>query len=253
MRDRIDENFDGAALDRDVWFPWYLPHWSSRAASAASYELVDEGLRLFIPPEQGRWCADLHPEPLRVSCLQTGSWSGPVGSLQGQQRFRDTLTVREEQPEWWGYTPRYASVEIEMRGAVTPRSMFALWMSGVEDAPERSGEICVAEIFGDAIHGGVVQVGMGVHRFGDPALVEEFATEPVLQGADEFHRYRVDWRAGSLDFYVDDDHVRHLAQAPDYPMQLMVGVFDFPAKATASDADAVPEMVVRRIRGVPAP
>lgn len=31
-----------------------------------------------------------------------------------------------------------------VRGSVTERSMFAFWMSGIEDQPERSGEICVA-------------------------------------------------------------------------------------------------------------
>jgi hypothetical protein len=111
----------------------------------------------------------------------------------------------------------------------------------------------VAEIFGDAVKDGVVQVGMGVHQFRDPALREQFATEPVELDAADMHRYRVDWLPGSLDFFVDDVHLRHLDQAPDYPMQLMVGVFDFPSKATEADAEAVPEMVVRRVRGVPAP
>jgi hypothetical protein len=36
------------------------------------------------------------------------------------------------------------------RAVVSPRSMVAFWMSGIEDTPERSGEICVMEVFGDA-------------------------------------------------------------------------------------------------------
>ena len=31
------EHFDGPGLDTDVWLPHYLPHWSSRAQSAATY------------------------------------------------------------------------------------------------------------------------------------------------------------------------------------------------------------------------
>ena len=79
-RPDLDERFDGDALDPDVWFPYYLPHWSSRAESAASYEVRDGELHLTIPVDQGLWCADVHDEPLRVSCIQSGSFSGPVGS-----------------------------------------------------------------------------------------------------------------------------------------------------------------------------
>lgn len=48
---------------------------------------------------------------------------------------------------------------------------------GIEDRPERSGEICVAEIFGDAVRPGTPDVGMGLHRFRDPSLTEEFSAE----------------------------------------------------------------------------
>ena len=32
----FSDHFDGTDLDTDVWVPHYLPHWSSRAASAAT-------------------------------------------------------------------------------------------------------------------------------------------------------------------------------------------------------------------------
>ncbi len=31
MVSELDETFAGTDLDRRVWFPYYLPHWSSRA------------------------------------------------------------------------------------------------------------------------------------------------------------------------------------------------------------------------------
>jgi hypothetical protein len=136
-RVEIDEHFTEAALDPAVWFPYYLPHWSSRAQSAATWSMGDDGLGLSIPDDQGLWCPDLHDEPLRVSCIQTGSFAGPLGSTIGQQRFRDGLQVCEEQPTMWGYTPLYGRVEVRMRGNVTARSMFAFWMSGIEDRPAR--------------------------------------------------------------------------------------------------------------------
>ena len=106
---------------------------------------------------------------MRVSCLQTGSYAGPVGSTIGQQPFAGGLTVTEEQPTFWGCTPHFGSLGgDDARGPWARESMIAFWLSGIEDTPERSGEICVAEIFGDAVADGVAQVGMGVHRFRDP-------------------------------------------------------------------------------------
>jgi hypothetical protein len=251
-RTELDERFLGPALDPDVWFPYYLPHWSSRADSAATYAIGDDGLRLSIPADQPPWCPDRHAEPLRVSCVQSGSFAGPLGSTVGQQPFADGLTVREEQPTLWGYTPRYGHIEVRMRGSVTDRSMFAFWLSGIEDVPERSGEICVAEIFGNTVRQGQADVGMGLHRFRDPALVEEFGTERLAIDVADFHTYAVDWLPGSLVFSVDGVDVRRLQQAPDYPVQLMLGVFDFPAQATDPQTDlVVPEMIVSHVRGWP--
>ena len=134
-RDELDEDFDGDVLDPDVWFPYYLPHWSSRARSAATWSLGDGALHLSIPVDQPLWCADVHEPPLRVSCIQSGSFAGPLGSTIGQLPFREGLRVREEQPTLWGYTPRYGQIDVRMRATITARSMFAFWMSGVEDQP----------------------------------------------------------------------------------------------------------------------
>jgi len=248
----LDEHFTGDTLDPDVWFPYYLPHWSSRSKSAATYSVRDGELHLSIPDDQPLWCADLHEEPLRVSCIQSGSFAGVLGNTTGQQPFREGLEVREEQPTIWGYTPCYGQVEVRMRGVVTPRSMFAFWMSGIEDRPERSGEICVAEVFGEAVRDGSVDIGIGLHRFRDPALVEEFSTEPLGIDVARFHTYGVDWRPESLAFTLDGEVVRRIEQSPDYPMQLMIGVFDFPARADTDEVEVpVPELVVSHVRGRP--
>ena len=53
-----------------------------------------------------------------------------------------------------GFTPPYGHLEVTMRAAVTGRSMVAFWLSGIEDVPEHSGEICVAEVFGDSVAAG---------------------------------------------------------------------------------------------------
>jgi hypothetical protein len=252
-RTELDERFDGGGLDLDVWFPYYLPHWSSRAASAATYDVRDGELVLTIPAGQGLWCEDSHDGPLRVSCIQTGSFSGAVGSTVGQQPFRDGLVVREAQPAMWGYTPCYGHPEVRMRGTVTPRSMVAFWLSGIEDRPERSGEICVAEIFGDAVRPGSCDVGRGLHPFRDPALTEAFSADPLPLDVADDHVYAVDWRPGSLLFTVDGEHAREVEGAPDYPVQLMLGVFGFPDRADpeSTGPPPVPELVVSHVRGHP--
>ena len=91
-----------------------------------------------------------------------------------------------------------------------------------------------------------------MHRFRDPVLTEEFSAEPRGIDVAEHHTYAVDWRPGSLSFSIDGDVVRRIDQAPDYPVQLMIGVFDFPAKAAADAREVpVPELVVSHVRGRP--
>ena len=247
----LDERFAGTDLDRDVWLPYYLPHWSSRADTAATYQVRDGELRLSIPAEQGLWSEGVHETPLRVSCIQSAGFSGPVGSTIGGQPFRKGLTVAEEQPALWGYIPHGGHIELRARGVVTARSMFAFWLSGIEDEPDRSGEICVMEIFGDAVRDGSADVGIGVKKLGDPKLTQEFSADPLPIDPAEFHTYAVDWRPGSLEFTVDGAVVKRCAQAPDYPVQLMIGVFDFPDKAHLVPGTPVPEMVVTHVRGHP--
>ncbi|GAA3956744.1 hypothetical protein Aau02nite_64490 [Amorphoplanes auranticolor] len=245
----LEERFAGDSLDRSVWLPHYLPHWSSRESSAATYTVAGGELRLSIPPEQGLWCEGLHDGPLRVSGIQSASFSGPVGSSVGGQPFRDDLLVATEEPEFWGYTPLYGHFEVRARGVLSPRSMMACWLSGIEDEPQRSGEICVMEIFGDAVRPGSADVGIGLHKFRDPALTEEWSTAPLAIDVGDFHTYAVDWQPGSLVFSVDGTPVRTIGQSPGYPVQVMLAVFDFPDKATGEDDGPVPEMIVSHVLG----
>jgi hypothetical protein len=244
----FEDRFD--RLDLDVWMPSYLPHWSSRAEAAATWAIREDGLHLTIPPTQALWCADRHAEPLRVSCIQSANRSGPVGSTDGPQPFADGLVVRQEQPTMWGYTPLFGRIEVTMRATVTARSMVAFWLAGIEDRPERCGEICVAEIFGDTISAGSAAVGIGIKAFRDPALEDDFTTVQCPLDVGAVHTYGVDWQPESLAFRLDGQVLRRLAQAPDYPMQLMIGVFDFPAKA-ASGPVPVAEVVISCVRGAP--
>lgn len=249
MRESFRDDFDGSELDTEVWVPHYLPQWSSRAESAATCELAGSELRLTIPPEQGVWCAGDHEPPLRVSGIQSGVFSGEVGSTVGQQPYREGQVVREFQPALWGWTPHYGLLEIRARMSLSPRSMAGAWMVGLEDEPERCAEILVFEVFGDALQDGpTAAVGMGVRPFRDPAITGEFVEPRVAIDVSEPHIYAADWRPGRVDILIDGEHVKTVHEAPDYPMQMIAAVFDFPDKAAPGD-DHVPELAIDYVRG----
>ena len=246
------EEFDGMGLDTSVWLPHYLPAWSSRAETAAAYELADSCLRLFIPPDQGLWMGPEHEPPLRVSGVQTGNFSGPVGSRTGQQPLPGGSMVREEQPRFEGFLPRFGELSMRARMTVSSRSMAAWWMVGFEDRPERSAEICVFEVFGDTVEPGrSAAVGMGLHPFRDPRITDDFAAVPLPLDVSESHDYAVRWTPAEAVFSVNGAEVRRCRRPPDYPMQMMVAVFDFPERSDGSDAHLVPELVVERLSWTP--
>ena len=245
------DDFDRTALDEATWLPSYLPAWSSGAASAATLRLASSCLTLSIPPDQGLWCAGDHSPPLRVSGIQSGSFSGPAGSTRGQQRFREGQTVREEQPRFEGWLPSSGHVEVRCRMTLSPRSMGALWLSGFEDDPEqeRCGELCVVEVFGRSVSAGTAEVGVGSKPFRDPALTDDFAAPRLAIDVADFHTYAVDWDADLAVFTVDGQEVRRCPHPPTYPMQVMLGVFDFPEWSDGHDDHLVPELVVDWVRG----
>lgn len=123
-------------------------------------------------------------------------------------------------------------------------------MSGLEDRPDRSGEICVTEMFGNAVEPGrSTAVGMGMKAFRDPALTEDFEAVRLPIDIAEFHTYAVDWTSETADFLVDGALIRSCPRPPSYPLQMMLAVFDFPEWSTGNDEDAVPSLVVDWLRG----
>jgi Glycosyl hydrolases family 16 len=243
----FDEVFEGETLDETRWLPYYLPHWSSRERSAARYEIRDGTLRLLIEADQEPWCPELDGE-LRVSSLQTGVFAGRVGSAVGQHRFSPAAIVREEQPNVRLYTPHYGRIEVRARASADPRSMVALWMIGYE-GHQRSGEICVCEVFGRDVASDQAAVGVGVHPFDDPRITDDFAQVPVPIDARDFHTYAADWRPGRVEFFVDGELVKAVDQAPDYPMQLMLSIYEFPWEGDDAGGTYPKEFVVDYVRG----
>jgi hypothetical protein len=248
----LDETFDGGTLDTGVWFPHYLPHWTSREASAARWSIVDGALRLRVEADQPPWAPGLEGG-MRVSALQTGTWSGAVGSTLGQHRTNDAAVVRESLALRL-LLPRYGRLELTAQVSDDPSAMGALWLIGYEDVAGRSAEICVFEIFGRDVRtedDGTCRtgVGIGLHPHGDPGITDDFTVEHLPIDAREPHTYAVDWEPGRTTFLVDGDVVRDLDQAPTYPMQLMLTQYAFPGDGSDEVPGPFPkEMVVHRVR-----
>ncbi len=248
----LDDRFEGSTLDETKWFPHYLPAWSSRSATRPSYRCGPGGLTMDVPVDHPLWCPEDHHPPLRVSGIQSGSWSGPVGSTRGQQRFREGQVVREEQPWFDGCLVAGGTVAIEASMSISPRSMAALWLSGFEDDADQlqCGELCVFEVFGNALgpaDAPSAEVGVGIKAFRDPALTQDFAAPRVPIDVTETHTYAVEWDAAEAVFTVDGSEVRRCPHPPTYPMQLMLAVFDFPEWSVGDDDHLVPELTVRRV------
>ena len=221
------DDFGGSELDRSKWFPYYLPQWSSRAQAAARYRLTGHSLELQIARDQQPWCPEFDGH-IRVSSLQTGCFSGPLGSRVGQHRFKADVRVREAQDELRLYTPTYGFFETRLRAVPVPGYMIALWLIGLERQPEESGEICVCEVFGHEMSAASATVRYGVHPFGDPRLTDAFFRDRLELDASAFHVYAAEWRPDRIDFYVDNQKVRTVEQAVSYPMQFMLSAFELP-------------------------
>jgi hypothetical protein len=247
-RPDFEDTFESGTLDLGRWLPYYLPHWSSRERAAARYQLADGRLRLLITADQKPWNPELDGK-IRVSSLQTGVFAGPLGSGIGQHRFDERAVVTEEQDVLRLYTPRYGRVE--MRGRIAPdaTTMGALWLIGFEDEPERSGEICVCELFGRDAGTGEAGVGIGIHPFRDPALTDDHQLLRLPIDVADFHVYAADWTPGRVAFSVDGEVVRTVGQAPDYPMQLMVSLYEFPESPERPPAAYPKAFEVDEVRG----
>ena len=242
------EDFAGGNLDEGRWVAHYLPQWTTPERSAARYELHQGWTRLRIDADQPAW----RPEDgeLRVSNLQTATFSGPVGSGRGTHRHRGDLLVRTAQPTRRLFTPSEGLVEVRLRASADPTVMLAFWLVGVEEGgPQESGEICVAELYGHSVAPGGSSVRTGVKAHHDPRLREDMRDVAVDIDATDWHTYSAAWTADVTRIYVDDQLIRSIDQGIAYPLQLMLDLFEFPPDRSRNPADYPKVGDVAAVRG----
>ena len=222
------DDFTGPGLDEARWLPHYLPHWTTPDRSAARYRTGPGGLELRIEADQPAW----RPEdaPLRVSNLQTGTFSGPLGS----PRRHAPPPPRPAGPD---AAPDPAAVDAVVRGGRgdhggdrgpgVPARVLARGPRGALAA--RLGRDLRRRAVRARGRAGRLDVRLGVKAHHDPRLTTDMVDLRLDLDATEEHRYAAEWDARRVRFFVDDVLVRTVEQGLDYPLAVMVDLFELPA------------------------
>jgi len=246
----FNEEFSLAELNTNNWIPFYLPQWSSRAMSKPNYEIENGCLSLQIVENQKPWCPEFNGE-VKCSSIQTGVFAGKLGSKIGQHKFfNPNCVVREEQKTEQKFVPQYGYFEMKAKFAATKSEVVALWMIGFEDSPEKSSELCIMEIKGWNIKKNKAKIGMGIHQFNDPKLTEDFSENEYKMDVTEFHVYAAEWTKDKIVVLIDNIIVKEINQSPDYPMQIMLGIYEIPDKMINKTERKYPkEFIVDYVKG----
>jgi hypothetical protein len=247
----FEENFIGPQLNLKNWIPYYLPQWSSREMSKPNYVIKDGYLILQITEKQQPWCPEFNGE-VKCSSIQTGIFAGKLGSNIGQHKFfnLDKCVVREEQSNAFTYLQSKGYIEIKAKGLMSYSNVVSLWLIGYEDQPHKSAELCVFEVKGWHYNENKAIVGFGIHKFNDQNLKEEFYEDEFEIDVTQFHTYAVDWFDDKVIFYIDGQKTREINQSPQYPMQLMLGIYEIPEMKIANSIDEYPkEFVIDYVKG----
>lgn len=213
----FQDEFNGPEIDTTKWIPYYMPHWSSRLQAAPSHIFENGSLILQITKEQTPWCPEFD-ENVRCSSIQSGEFSGPLGSHQGLHRFNKLNVVREEQESIKCFVPLYGYFEIRAKGCLGAGNHMTWWMAGYEESPEKSAEIDIFEILGKDMKSTITKIGHGVHPWDDSSMHDEHCFDAYSMDASYFHIYGLEWTPDELLFYIDNKLVRTIAQSPKYPM-----------------------------------
>lgn len=237
-----DDFVDG--VDPAKWIPRYLPHWTVSERSEARYAPVHGGLELRIDDDQPDW----RPEdaPLRVSNLQSGEFSGPLGSARGTHRHRpDGLVVRTPTPLRLLFAPTAGRIDVTVAASTDEGCMLAAWLVGTEHlADEDAGEICLFEIDAAAV-GATTRARSGVKAHHDPRLHDDMAEVILPFDARRVHTWTVLWGPGETVIGCEGRVLRRIPQAPEYPMILLIDLFEiggpsgeYPKRALVSSVRA---------------
>jgi hypothetical protein len=224
---------DFVGLDPERWVAHYLPHWTTPDRSRARCANDASGVRLLIEADQPDWREE--DAPLRVSNLQTGVFSGPVGSARGTHRHRPDLLVRTPTPTRLLWAPTSGRLDVSVSASRDDGCMLAAWLVGTEHLdPRQSGEICLFEIDAAAIAADETRVRCGIKAHGDPALGDDMIEVLLPLDASRPHTWSLQWGPRGTVIGCEGVVIARFAAAPAYPLFLMLDLFEIGPRSTAA-------------------
>lgn len=247
----FSDDFEKDSINLQNWIPYYLPQWSSKEKSKPNFKISEENLILQITKDQKPWCPEFNND-VKCSSIQTGIFSGPLGSNIGQHKFFNPskCVVREEQTNQQNYLPQYGYFEIRAKALNSASNVVSLWMIGYEDQPERSSELCIFEVKGASVSKKQATIGYGIHKFNDPLLIEEFYEDTFAIDVTNFHIYAAEWLPNKIIFYIDNQKIKEINQSPNYPMQFMLGIYELPSEKGSEEDSMYPKkFIIDYVRG----
>lgn len=245
----FSDEFEGEELNKTNWLPFYLPFCCPNGIVIPSYEIRKGNLALKITEEQVSWFSEFDGQ-IKGSSIQTGIYSEikeEVTDLHTNEFVNDMFSVNQFKNT---YLPQYGFFEIRARMLITNSNIVSFRMRGYDGKEKISAEIYVFEIKGNSVKSNAAKIGHGIRKFHDQKIKEEFYESTVDIDVSRFHCYAAEWDSKKITFYIDNKKIRQIDQSPDYPMQLMLGIFEFPVfEKDIIDRIYPKELIVDYVRG----
>jgi hypothetical protein len=104
--------------------------------------------------------------------------------------------------------------------------MLAAWLVGTEHLDARhAGEVCIFEIDAAAV-GPTTTARSGVKAHGDPSLATDTTSVEIPVDASKPHTWTAIWGNGETIIGCEGRTIRRIQQAPDYPLFLLIDLFE---------------------------
>ena len=217
------DEFDGVALNTDLWVPYYLEYRTERERAAARYELRDGHLVLRIDQDQPLYSGRDAPRDaaqMRVSSVQTG-----------QRDYLHKPTFHHSTPTEMKFTQQYGYFEIRAKTFNQPGYCIAFWTVGVRDEPWQESEIDITEQPGNSPFS-----KFNLYRWGDSTLQDKVINHNLEFRPDQsFNIYALEWDETSLRKYLNNELVSEIPQSPSYPMVFFLSVYENPGWTGVAD------------------
>ncbi|MBP2000165.1 beta-glucanase (GH16 family) [Paenibacillus shirakamiensis] len=216
-----NDEFNAADLNQQLWFPYYLPHWSTRELTKANYEIQNGNLVLKITPEMKTW------DPIKdagtvISGIQTGEkdWI---------HRWTNYTAINHHEETVQNLIQKYGYFELRAKVQKGSGIHSAWWMVGFQQDQNASGETKMnaeVDIFETLGNNPTTEL-INLHPWNDPNITS--SGNSASSGADlsqDFHVYGFEWTETNMKFYLDNQLVKTINQSPNYPMMTLLGLYE---------------------------